>query len=64
MECNYLSRKPGFQMFITERPNIFTENVVTVICRRNPRLLQNPTFHDSFHNSSPSPSWYNARQGS
>jgi len=40
MERNYLSRRTGFQMFITERPNIFTENVITVICRRNPRPLK------------------------
>jgi len=30
MESNYLSRKPRFQMFITERRSIFTENVIQV----------------------------------
>lgn len=63
MERNYLSRKTRFQMLITERPNIFTENIIIVICR-SPLLSQKPKFRDSSHNSSPSPSWYNARQGS
>jgi len=44
MERNYLSRKPGFQMFTTEIRSIFTENVIIGICRRNPHLLQTPTY--------------------
>jgi hypothetical protein len=44
VERNYLSRKTRFQMLITERPNIFTEKIIIVTCRRNPSLNKTPRF--------------------